>query len=431
MLRDAYRAVALAAAVAVFGSTAVFAQSAPSGASELQGQISERKSVIEALEKEIAEYQRQLESVGREKQTLESAIRALDLGVKKVAADIRLTEKKIAAKDQEIRSLGSSIKDTEVTIGEHRAAIAAIIRDISVVEDQTLAMTVLAYDSLSSFFDELVTRRQYQESAEVRVDELAAARLDLVDKKGVSEQKRRELAVLKNNLTDQKRGLDVAKTEKNKLLSATRSKESNYQRLLGEKMEARAAFEAELAELEGKLDLAIDPSRLPKAGSGVLSWPVDKPFITQYFGNTTFATANPQVYNGKGHGGIDLRAAIGTPIKAALGGIVEGIGDTDLTCPNASFGRFVLIRHNNGLSTLYAHLSHIKVTQGEQVNTRETIGYAGNTGYATGPHLHFSVYASQGVKISTLASKSIYCRGKIYTLPIADQKAYLNPLSYF
>ena len=166
---------------------------------------------------------------------------------------------------------------------------------------------------------------------------------------------------------------------------------------------------------------------MPSTGSGVLAWPVDSVKITQFFGKTSFSTQNPQVYNGKGHNGIDLRASVGTPIKAALAGTVEGVGDTDTVCPRASYGKWVLIRHANGLSTLYAHLSLIRVGPGQSVSTREIVGYGGNTGYSTGPHLHFTVYATQGVKITALKSRA--CRGT-YTIPVADLKAYLNPLSY-
>jgi murein DD-endopeptidase MepM/ murein hydrolase activator NlpD len=86
-----------------------------------------------------------------------------------------------------------------------------------------------------------------------------------------------------------------------------------------------------------------------------------------------------------------------------------------------------MVKHTNGLSTLYAHLSVIKVSPGQQVTTGETLGYSGNTGYSTGPHLHFTVYASQGVKI--MSRKSAACGGT-YTMPIADLKAYLNPMSF-
>ncbi|MFA4890076.1 MAG: peptidoglycan DD-metalloendopeptidase family protein [Candidatus Paceibacterota bacterium] len=74
-----------------------------------------------------------------------------------------------------------------------------------------------------------------------------------------------------------------------------------------------------------------------------------KIFITQYFGNTAFATANPQVYNGAGHNGIDFRAAVGAPIKAAKDGVVKGVGDTDKNCNGVSYGKWVLIEHPNNL----------------------------------------------------------------------------------
>ncbi len=107
--------------------------------------------------------------------------------------------------------------------------------------------------------------------------------------------------------------------------------------------------------------------------------------------------------------------------------MVRGVGDTDLVCRGASYGKWILVEHPNGLSTLYAHLSLIKVSTGQQVLLGEIIGYSGNTGYSTGPHLHFTVYATQGVQIAQ--RKSAVCGGS-YTMPIADLKAYLNPMSY-
>jgi murein DD-endopeptidase MepM/ murein hydrolase activator NlpD len=172
----------------------------------------------------------------------------------------------------------------------------------------------------------------------------------------------------------------------------------------------------------------VTPGSIPASRAGVLQWPLDSVRITQYFGNTSFATQNPQVYGNKGHNAIDLAASTGSRVKAALDGVVLGTGNTDATCPNASYGKWVFIKHPNGLSTLYAHLSVISVSSGEQVSTGDVIGLSGNTGYSTGPHLHFGVYAASGSKISSFPSAS--CRGKTYTMPVADVTAYLNPLSY-
>ena len=80
------------------------------------------------------------------------------------------------------------------------------------------------------------------------------------------------------------------------------------------------------------------------------------------------------------------------------------MGNTDQSCQGVSCGKWVLIKHANNLSTLYAHLSIIKVSGGQQVETGQLVGYSGDTGYATGPHLH-GVFASEGVEIKSYRSK--------------------------
>lgn len=88
---------------------------------------------------------------------------------------------------------------------------------------------------------------------------------------------------------------------------------------------------------------------------------------------------------GSFHSGVDIRADIGTPVKATANGIVSYAGW------NSGYGLTIIIRHNFGFSTLYAHLSRILVKVGERVERGDTIGYTGMTGYATGPHLHYEV----------------------------------------
>ena len=109
-------------------------------------------------------------------------------------------------------------------------------------------------------------------------------------------------------------------------------------------------------------------------------------------------------------------------------GVVLSVGDTDLTCVGASFGQFVFIGYNNGLSSTFGHLSLIKAREGESVKRGKIIGYRGNTGHTTGPHLHVSLYAGEAVK---MASKpSVACDGRIYRLPVAPINAYLDVLAY-
>lgn len=89
-----------------------------------------------------------------------------------------------------------------------------------------------------------------------------------------------------------------------------------------------------------------------------------------------------------GYNGLDFGAPIGTPIRAAAGGrvLVSRVGGW-----NGGYGSYVVIDHPNGTQTLYAHNSRNAVWQGQTVVQGQVIGYVGNTGRSTGPHLHFEV----------------------------------------
>lgn len=84
------------------------------------------------------------------------------------------------------------------------------------------------------------------------------------------------------------------------------------------------------------------------------------------------------------------------------------------------YGRYILVKHNNNLTTLYAHLSRFAVAKGAQVKRGEVIGYSGNTGYAFGPHLHFMVYQSATVQL-----KSIVGAGLVPVGVTIDPRKYL------
>ena len=109
-------------------------------------------------------------------------------------------------------------------------------------------------------------------------------------------------------------------------------------------------------------------------------------------------------------------------------GIVKGTGDTDIICSGVSFGKWIFIEYNNGLSSTYGHLSFVKVQEGQRVTRGEEVGYTGGTGRVTGPHLHVSLYVSSAVSIATVPSKS--CPGRILKQPIAPINAYLDPMYY-
>lgn len=123
----------------------------------------------------------------------------------------------------------------------------------------------------------------------------------------------------------------------------------------------------------------------PPAHAAELRWPLDKVSVVQDFG------ANPASYQPQGHDGIDLAANTGTPVYAAADGTVafEGQGRNNSWMTDMA-GICILLRHSD-IHTGYAHLSRTVINAGQHVTKGQLIGYSGETGMASGPHLHFEV----------------------------------------
>jgi len=104
--------------------------------------------------------------------------------------------------------------------------------------------------------------------------------------------------------------------------------------------------------------------------------------ISSFFGSQRILNGVPK----SPHGGIDIRAKEGTPVAAAADGIVSHVNEDSFYN-----GKLVIINHGYGISSTYAHLSKINVSEGQKVKQGDIIGLVGSTGRSTGPHLHFGV----------------------------------------
>lgn len=399
-------------------------------AERLQAEINERNKRLASIEKEIAAFEAELQKVGAEKSTLQAAINKLELERKKIQADIRLTEGKISSTDVEISKLSLEIEDATQKIIKNQAAISENLRLLSQNDEASLIELFLRHENLSEFWGEVEELEIVRQGMRERVTDLNRLKELLGGKVEEESDKRSELVSLRNQFAGQQSILDSNKKEKSNLLTATKNEEANYQKLLADKKAARDQLLKEVQSIESELRFILDPNSIPTKGSSVFRWPLDKVIITQYFGYTKFALQNAGVYKNNMHNGIDLGAAVGTKIYAPLTGTVRATGNTDSVPGCYSWGQWVLVDHPNGLATLYAHLSYIGVTAGQKLNTGDVIGYVGATGYATGPHLHFTVYVSAAVQVKRFNEfKAVTGCGAAFS-PFSAVEGYLNPMDY-
>lgn len=128
----------------------------------------------------------------------------------------------------------------------------------------------------------------------------------------------------------------------------------------------------------------LDSASLRKAMGELFIYPISGKWrLSSKFGKR----ADPFTGVPSSHTGIDLAISQGTPIKAAMSGKIIAVGYTNV------YGNYVIIDHENGYQTLYAHMQKpCPLRKGQRVGQGDKIGLVGNTGYSTGPHLHFTVY---------------------------------------
>ncbi len=400
---------------------------------ELQNKIDIANRNREQLEKEIANYQKQLNVVSDQAKTLQNTIKSLDLSTNKITTEVKLTEANINKTTYTIKDTNIQITDKEQKIYNGRLVIKEALKKIDEASSQSIWEILLSNQDLSIFWNEIDDTIRVQAKISEQVALVKSIKASLEISKEKLEQQKEELEDYTQELSARKKVLQSTKSEKSTLLSVTKNKETEYQKLLREKEAQKKAFDEEIQRIEESIKFLIDPNSFPGAKKGIISWPLDTIKITQYFGGTQFAKNNPGIYGRPYHPGVDFGVPTGSRIKSVSNGVVKGFDNTDAYKSCYAWGKWILVEHDNGLSSLYAHLSVISVKVGQRVTAGEVIGYSGNTGVSTGPHLHLSLYATQGVKIAKYGDYkpgATGCAATNATGPFADQDAYLNPMDY-
>ena len=343
-----------------------------------------------------------------------------------IGTSVKVTGDKLTATNLQVAVLNDSIGKTSANIADLHTAIVKSLQEMNDADHESLASLLGSGKTLADIWHDAAAESAFQADLRSKTDELIGTKQTLITSQTQVVAAEAELVKLSSELKDQQALVKKSEADKAALLASTKSQESAYQKLVDQKTAVKAQMQIDLNNYESQLKYVNNPAELPQTGSKTFTWPLAKITITQLFGKTVDSV---RLYAAGTHNGVDFRASVGTPAMAMGDGVVIGEGNSDLACKGASYGNWIFIKYDNGLSAVFGHLSLIKAPVGERVSSGDIVAYTGATGYATGPHLHVSVWPSDGVHITSFPSQA--CPGRTITIPTAAANAYLDPMVYF
>ena len=386
--------------------------------SQIREQIEQLEKEIQKLQEEQDKYRTNISGAQVKAATLQNEINKLNNQIKYLENQISLTSANISKTSIEITKREGDIFDVQEKIESQKMAMARILSFIARQDNETLLVSLLKSSNLSDVFQQIDYADSVNANLVDLISELKTAKSELETQRNQLASKKTELESLKQKQNYERAAISQAKSETNSLLKTTKGQEAEFQKLLTKSEELERQVNLQIFKLEDQLRRTIDPDSLPLARAGVLGWPVSGS-ITQKYGciETKFARRYySDCNNGRGgfHNGLDVAASYGTPIAAAEDGKVIAIGNAPY-----AYGVWLAVEHNNGLVTVYTHMSVRSIGVGQQVRRGDVVGKMGSTGLSTGSHIHFMVYAPK-----TFTTQPSSVSG---TLPIG---ATLDPLDY-
>lgn len=361
--------------------------------SDLNSKISEKRSAISELEKSIEKVKKDIAKKQTEVNSLKNQIAILDQQIKAVELNIELTEGKLMALNLEIQSLQINIGTKEEAIDRQKVIMSELIRSLARRNEENYVQVLASYDNFSDFYNQVQYLERMEQDLGKNMKSIRLAKEDLEYKKTETEKRKAEVQVLEAQLQEQKNDLDEQGNNKERLLQQTQSSERTYQALLTNLRKQYQQTESEISSIERQVRSKLTEKQrlelLQGADASVLSWPTPSHYITAYFHDPDYPYRH--IFE---HNAIDIRAAQGTTIRAAASGYVAQAR----RCTTSSCYAYVMIIHNDGISTVYGHLSRLDVAVDQFVGRGDVIGLSGGRPgtvgagpFVTGPHLHFEV----------------------------------------
>ncbi|HJB74110.1 MAG TPA: peptidoglycan DD-metalloendopeptidase family protein [Candidatus Eubacterium faecale] len=343
----------------------------------LDDQVADKKAYSDALMKKIDLLQDKLDALESNRDDLQSEIDAVQKRIDETQAEINKAEKEIEKKEQEFDGVYEEYcqRLRAMYISGNVSMLEVLLEsgDISsILTRAEMVKSVSEQDSAT--LDDLMTK---MEEINKEREELANNKIQLGKDKDSLNSRKQELQKSIDEYNSSKAELNVEVEECNAALASLDDKRSEVKETLNVNQEQKRQIEAEINNALSGSGSNKPGSDNYNPGTGQLAYP------TSY---RQISAGYPNYSNGSYHGGVDWPCPTGTAVHASDSGVV--VIAKKLTY---SYGQYILIDHGNGLSTLYAHNSSLVVGVGDKVSKGQIIAYSGESGNATGPHVHFEV----------------------------------------
>jgi len=347
--------------------------------------IYQQQQQLQGLNGQIIATKTQIAQLLAQERQLQGEIAAFDVQLRAVQVQIDDETAKLVVLAQQVDQAKAQLAQKQAELAQHIADFGHRIRIMyksGQVSGLELVFSAANFTDLMNrvvFFNVIVREDRRQ------VAELQKERATIEAMKADLEAKKAEQARVVKQVQDQKAQLQAVRDQRAAREQQIAAIEAQFQRLLADMEAQRATLQAQIASL-------IHESFRARS-SGKWNWPMDG-VITQGFGCTSypFEPYDPTCPSHHFHSGIDIATDYGTPVHASDGGIVHNF---TMGCTwgggLCGYGRYVVMVHAGGFTTLYGHLSSWAVGDGVQVDKDTVIGYEGSTGNSTGPHLHFEI----------------------------------------
>ncbi len=370
---------------------------------DLNNQIGDKQEEISKLEQEIKAFNQQIKSKQSETTSLKNQIAILGNQLARLELDVQATQLKIEQTKLSIQSLNLQIQENEDKIADSKEKIGVILRRIYLADQVSHLEALLLNESLADFFDELKRLSDIQGELQQSLTELKSLKVELENNlKSLDEQLTQE-EYLKKDLLSEKSEIDERRTAQQILLAQNELSTKQFQGYRYQLQLEEQKLNSEIITIERQIREELkrreEAERFREFGPARLSWPVDPSRgITAYFRDPDY----PFRYLFE-HSAIDVRAYQGSPLKASESGYVARVRDG-----GAKGYSYIMLIHNDGLATVYGHVSSIQVRTDDFVTRGQVIGLSGGAPgtpgagpFSTGPHLHYEVRLN-GIPVNPL-----------------------------